>query len=279
MWKWAKTYRIHPWGRLKSWKMHTFGYSAKGVISVKSEKRGKRVALEKHIEMTKKIQNNIWRGHWDLVNFHRKSFGLRGRLFVSRWGLLCIGSFQKSTKQTWVWRKIKNMLVKRNWKKFNFQSWEIPRFSNKYPSTTPILAYLSPLSLFFECGLFEVDLDLLARVWPSCFTSCFTSHLTSESSNCACLLRMLQLLSLVHTSEAEAEADADAEAEAEASRVWMSVKQVKQEWSMKHALKQGYQKHLISLLHLCVCFTLASLLLRKFCSVNVVRSMRKVVFK
>ena len=36
--------------------MNTFEYSAKGAISVKTEKRGKRAALEKHFEMTKKYK-------------------------------------------------------------------------------------------------------------------------------------------------------------------------------------------------------------------------------
>ena len=48
---------------------------------------------------------------------------------------------------------------------------------------------------------------------------------------------------------------------------------------MKHALKQEYQKNLIILLHRCVCFTLATFLLHKFCSVNVVRSMRKTFYE
>ena len=48
---------------------------------------------------------------------------------------------------------------------------------------------------------------------------------------------------------------------------------------MKHALKQEYQKNLIILLHRCVCFTLATFLLHKFCSVNVVRSMHKTFYE
>ena len=87
----------------------------------------------------------------------------------------------------------KFMFAKWNWKKFNCQLQEMPRCSNKYPNTTPILVCLSP-SLFLMSSLFEVNLDLLAHVWTACFTFWFTSHLTSESSNCACLLRLLQLL-------------------------------------------------------------------------------------
>ena len=48
---------------------------------------------------------------------------------------------------------------------------------------------------------------------------------------------------------------------------------------MKHALKQGYQKNLIILLHRFVSFTLSTFLLHKFSSVNVVRSLRKTFYE
>ena len=48
-----------PLRSIESWKTNTFEYSAKDVISVKTEKREKPVALKKHIEMTKKIQNSF----------------------------------------------------------------------------------------------------------------------------------------------------------------------------------------------------------------------------